>query len=109
MAAVLLPCISGVLQGCNRQINGILSDIVCDMHRFKAYGGMCKAKLFPKYSAVEHWAKIEPAELSSRDLRRLQTRIANRYPVEAFNSVRRQLDPKQILCNEWVDALIPSI
>ena len=77
--------------------------------RFKAYVNLCKAKLFPKYSAVEHWAKIEPTELSSQDLRRLQSQLANRYPVEAFNRVRKQLDPKQILRNEWVDAIMPGI
>lgn len=80
---------------------------LCVSCRFKAYVDMCKAKLFPKYFAVEHWAKIEPAEMSGKDLRYLQQRIARRYPVADFNAFRQQLDPKHILCNEFVDAVLP--
>lgn len=77
------------------------------MYRFKAYVDMCKAKLFPKYFAVEHWAKIEPSGMDRKDLQHLQQRIARRYPVAEFSRLRQQLDPKQILRNEFVDAVMP--
>lgn len=81
--------------------------MLCLSCRFKSYVDMCKAKLFPKYFAVEHWAKIEPAGMSSKDLQHLRQRLGRRYPVADFNRIRRELDPKQILRNEFVDAVLP--
>lgn len=67
---------------------------------------MSKRVLFPKYAAVEHWAKIEPAELNKRELTSLQQRIRDRYPLASFHAFRKQLDPKGILSNEFVDLVL---
>ena len=72
------------------------------------YVNLSKRVLFPKYGAVEHWAKIEPAELNKRDLTLLQRRLGNRYPMAAFHSFRKQLDPKGILTNEFVDLVLAN-
>ena len=58
----------------------------------------------PKYDAVEHWAKIEVPHL---DLEAARRRMRDRYPVEDFNSWRRELDPKNILANDIIDKLFP--
>lgn len=81
----------------------ILPTFVC---RFKDYVNLSKQELFPKYAAVEHWAKIEPAELNKRELALLQKRLRNHYPMAQFNSYRRQLDPKGVLSNEFVDLVL---
>ncbi len=60
--------------------------------------------LMPKYNAVEHWAKIEVPHL---DLEAARRRMRDRYPVKAFNSWRRELDPKNILANDIIDTLFP--
>ncbi len=74
--------------------------------RFKEYVNLCKRELFQKYAAVEHWAKIEPAELSSRELKLLQRRLGNHYPMADFNAARNQLDPKGILSNDFADLVL---
>ena len=58
----------------------------------------------PRYDAVEHWAKIEVPHL---DLNVARQRMQKRYPVEEFNALRRELDPKNILANDIVDKLFP--
>lgn len=73
---------------------------------FKEYVNLSKRELFPKHAAVEHWAKIEPAELNKRELASLQRRLGNRYPIAQFNSYRKQLDPKGVLSNEFVDLVL---
>jgi len=67
---------------------------------------LCKRELFQKYAAVEHWAKIEPAELNSKELKLLQKRLHNRYPMADFNAARKRLDPNSILSNEFVDLVL---
>ena len=67
---------------------------------------MCKRELFQKYAAAEHWAKIEPAELSSKELQLLQKRLANHYPMQDFRAARKRLDPKNILSNEFTDLVL---
>jgi L-galactono-1,4-lactone dehydrogenase len=74
--------------------------------RFKEYVTLCKRELFQKYAAVEHWAKIEPAELNSKELKLLQKRLHNRYPMADFNAARKRLDPNSILSNEFVDLVL---
>lgn len=76
------------------------------MCRFKEYVTLCKRELFPKYEAVEHWAKIEPAELNSKEIKLLQKRLRNHYPMEDFDAARKRLDPKGILSNEFVDLVL---
>lgn len=67
---------------------------------------MCKRELFQKYAAVEHWAKIEPAELSSKELQLLKKRLGNHYPMADFRAAQEQLDPKGILSNEFTDLVL---
>ncbi len=55
---------------------------------------------------MEHWAKIEPAELNSKELKLLQKRLHNHYPMAEFNAARKRLDPKSILSNEFVDLVL---
>ena len=74
--------------------------------RFKDYVNLSKRELFLKYAAVEHWAKIEPAELNKQELALLQKRLRNHYPMAQFNSYRKQLDPKGVLSNEFVDLVL---
>ena len=38
---------------------------------------------------------------------RLRARLGERFPVEAFNAARRQLDPHNILANDVVNELFP--
>ena len=76
--------------------------------RFKGYVNLSKHELFQKYAAVEHWAKIEPAELSNKELVLLQKRLRNHYPMDKFNAARTQLDPKGILANEFADLVLTA-
>ena len=69
---------------------------------------LSKRELFPKYGAVEHWAKIEPAELNKQELALLQKRLKEKYPMAQFNNFRKQLDPKGVLTNEFVDLVLPD-
>jgi hypothetical protein len=57
------------------------------------------------YGATEHWAKIEVDHF--RDLEAVRLRLAARYPVTEFNSLRRRLDPNNILSNRIVNELFP--
>ncbi len=61
----------------------------------------------PKYKAVDHWAKVEVVDLTPEDKSLVRKRIAERYPVTAFNAARRWLDPKDILSNHIIDDLFP--
>ena len=61
----------------------------------------------PKYKAIDHWAKVEVVDLTPEDKGLLRKRIADRYPVEAFNAARKQLDPKNIFSNHIIDDLFP--
>lgn len=60
--------------------------------------------LCEEFGALPHWAKIEvPKEEGARE--RLKARLAGRYPVAAFNIVRKGFDPKGVLGNEMVEKL----
>jgi L-galactono-1,4-lactone dehydrogenase len=65
---------------------------------------MVEDKLMPPYHASWHWAKIEPPEDPAR-LAAMKARLAERFPVAAFNAARAQLDPNNILANDMVDKL----
>jgi len=71
---------------------------------FKQYEHSCRQRLWGKYNASQHWAKIElPPNVISRAevLRKLHTRM----PVDAFNAKRRELDPKNIMANDAMNAI----
>ena len=61
----------------------------------------------PKYKAIDHWAKVEVVDLTPEDKALVRKRIAQRYPVKAFNDARRRLDPKDVLSNHIIDDLFP--
>ena len=55
---------------------------------------------------MEHWAKVEATHDEQRR-ERLRRRLAERFPTLHFNRAREELDPKNILANDIVDALFP--
>lgn len=59
-----------------------------------------------KFGAVEHWAKVEAMHDEARTVK-LRERLGARFPVAAFNAARREVDPKNILANNIVEALFP--
>ena len=70
---------------------------------FRRYVGEME-HLCVEFGAFPHWAKIEvPGEEGARE--RLKARLAARYPVAAFNIVRKGFDPKGVLGNEMVERL----
>lgn len=60
--------------------------------------------LFDEYKAFPHWAKIEVPREKER-LEKMKARLRERYPVEAFNVVRKGFDPKGILGNAKIEKL----
>jgi L-galactono-1,4-lactone dehydrogenase len=67
------------------------------------YRRMVEQRLLPRYRAVEHWAKLEiPAD--PKDLQATRARLHARYPIEAFQQARAELDPDNILGGDAVDA-----
>ena len=99
---------------------------------FFDYRHACEDALWGEYGAVEHWAKVEAMHDAPRAVRkssprlclnlprrcevdgrccgaqaRLRARLGERFPVEAFNAARRQLDPHNILANDVVNELFP--
>ena len=48
-----------------------------------------------------------PVNPDAGELRDLRARLAARYPVVRFAEARRALDPKNILSNRIVNALLP--
>lgn len=45
--------------------------------------------------------------ITTGDLRDLRARLAAHYPVARFAEARKALDPRNILSNRIVDALLP--
>ncbi|WCJ33342.1 L-galactono-1 4-lactone dehydrogenase mitochondrial [Euphorbia peplus] len=73
---------------------------------FFHYRGLTQAKLWDKYSAFEHWAKIEVPK-DKEELAALQSRLKRRFPVDAYNKARKELDPNRILSNNLLEKLFP--
>jgi|EP01047_Picozoa_sp_COSAG01_P040975 hypothetical protein len=64
-----------------RQVRSDITDA------FFEYRHACEDALWGTFGAVEHWAKVETAhDLDRRD--RLRSRLARRFPVQAFNDAR---------------------
>eukprot|EP00798_Chlamydomonas_sp_ICE-L_P020691 gene20691-27490_t len=74
---------------------------------FRSYAGMVQDRVMPKYGAVWHWAKLE-VPTSPCELKSVRAKLAARYPVKEYNAYRTLLDPRNILANEWLDALFPK-
>lgn len=66
--------------------------------------------LWPRWGAVEHWAKIErPVERPGGGQERLgaaRKGLRDRFPVEDFQRARKALDPHNVLGGEMLDALL---
>lgn len=73
---------------------------------FFHYRHLTQAELWDQYSAYEHWAKIEIPK-DKKELEALQARLRKRFPVDAYNKARRELDPNIILSNNMLEKLFP--
>lgn len=73
---------------------------------FFHYKHLTQAELWDRYSAYEHWAKIEVPK-DKEELAALQARLRKRFPVDAYNEARRELDPNGILSNNMLEKLFP--
>ena len=73
--------------------------------RFWEYNDLCRHRLWEKYGAHQHWAKIEVPH-SAAQLANVRRRLAERYPLEELNAAKRQLDPSNVLGNDLVDTLL---
>jgi hypothetical protein len=62
--------------------------------------------MMPKYGATWHWAKLEVPE-GEAEVAGIKGRLAERFPVVRLNELRAVYDPKNILSNRIVDAVMP--
>lgn len=76
-------------------------------HSFRSYKYACERELWPKYKAVEHWAKIEMPQ-SKEERSMLSNRMINKYPLQEFQQLRKLFDPKGILSNQLLDVILCS-
>ncbi|KAL4587444.1 hypothetical protein LXL04_000315 [Taraxacum kok-saghyz] len=74
--------------------------------KFFHYRNLTQTRLWNQYSAYEHWAKIEVPK-DKGELAALQARLKARFPVDAFNKARKELDPNRILSNAMVEKMFP--
>ena len=97
---------------------------------FLHYKAVCAAEVWPAHDAAEHWAKVEPpprpgpappgpgvpgaaeaeAEAEARHARALaaaRAQLRGRFPTKALAAARARLDPRGVLANKLVDALLP--
>ncbi|XXG50486.1 hypothetical protein AAC387_Pa02g4487 [Persea americana] len=73
---------------------------------FFNYRRLTQKELWDEYSAYEHWAKIEVPK-DKEELAAIQARLRKRFPVDAYNKARRELDPNKILSNGMLEKLFP--
>ncbi|CAM8949037.1 unnamed protein product [Rhodiola kirilowii] len=74
---------------------------------FFHYRHLTQSRLWDKYSAFEHWAKIEVPK-DKDQLAALQARLKQRFPVDEYNKARKELDPNRILSNNILAKLFPQ-
>ncbi|OIV90348.1 hypothetical protein TanjilG_21790 [Lupinus angustifolius] len=74
---------------------------------FFHYRRLTQAKLWDHYSAFEHWAKIEVPK-NKEELAAVQERLRKRFPVDAYNKARKELDPNKIISNNKLEMLFPQ-
>ncbi|XP_062007519.1 L-galactono-1,4-lactone dehydrogenase, mitochondrial [Rosa rugosa] len=73
---------------------------------FFHYRHLTQTRLWDTYSSYEHWAKIEVPK-DKEQLTALQARLRKRFPVDAYNKARTELDPNRILSNIKLEKLFP--
>ena len=71
---------------------------------FMAYKELCRQRLWQKYRAKQHWAKIE-VPLDKDEALAQKTQLHRLYPAEEFNRLRQLFDPNNVLSNKLVNAL----
>ncbi|KAE8728933.1 L-galactono-1,4-lactone dehydrogenase [Hibiscus syriacus] len=71
---------------------------------FFHYRHLTQSQLWDKYSAYEHWAKIEVPK-DKEELEVLQARLKSCFPVDAYNKARKELDPNRILSNNVLEKM----
>ncbi|KAJ7976684.1 L-galactono-1,4-lactone dehydrogenase [Quillaja saponaria] len=74
---------------------------------FFHYRHLTQARLWDRYAVYEHWAKLEVPK-DKEELGALQVRLRKRFPVDAYNEARRELDPNRILPNNMLEKLFPQ-
>jgi len=74
--------------------------------KFQEYCAM-EARQMDKYSATSHWAKLEVPG-TEVEIASMQEALQKRYPVDKFNQARKELDPKNILANRWLDTVFAT-
>jgi L-galactono-1,4-lactone dehydrogenase len=73
---------------------------------FFNYRHLTRVSLWDRFSAFEHWAKVEIPK-DREELEALQTRLRARFPVDEYNKARMELDPNRILSNAMLEKLFP--
>lgn len=76
------------------------------MCSFNAYASLVENKMLEEYHGAPHWAKLEVDRMGLENARKM---VASKFPVEKFNRVREELDPKNILSNPMMDAVFPRV
>jgi hypothetical protein len=74
---------------------------------FKHYKGLVTTSIMPRFGAQEHWAKLE-LPMDHQALPAAREKLARRYPTAAFIKARREMDPKGVLANDWVEGFFPT-
>ncbi|KAF8664663.1 hypothetical protein HU200_054372 [Digitaria exilis] len=74
---------------------------------FFSYRSLAQS-IWDDYSAYEHWAKIEVPK-DKDELAELQARLRRRFPVDAYNKARMELDPNKVLSNAKLEKLFPVL
>lgn len=72
--------------------------------KFRTYSKLIQP-LCDAYGAKTHWAKIE-LPTDSRELRAMQDRLHQQYPLDQINALRNALDPHRVLSNKLIDSLL---
>ncbi|KAL8213745.1 hypothetical protein R6Q57_003194 [Mikania cordata] len=73
---------------------------------FFHYRHLTQTHFWDEYSAYEHWAKIEVPK-DKDEVATLIARLRKRFPVDAFNKARAELDPNRILSNAMLEKMFP--
>ncbi|KAL8260553.1 hypothetical protein R6Q59_028506 [Mikania micrantha] len=73
---------------------------------FFHYRHLTQTHFWDEYSAYEHWAKIEVPK-DKDEVATLISRLRKRFPVDAFNKARAELDPNRILSNAMLEKMFP--
>lgn len=58
-----------------------------------------------KYNAVSHWAKLEVPNTIA-DLIKMKQSLGRKYPLDEFNQLRLDYDPKNILGNDLLNLVL---